>query len=341
MSGWLLLLLLAVIGSAYFAASEIAVVSSDRLRHRADRERGSRLAGLAERLYRRPEHTLTALLLGNNSVNILASICALMLTQSGLAALGFRLPAIWSDLLSSLWVSCLILIFGEVLAKGIGHSYALRLTRMTAPLLLVLILLLRPLFWIADIIAWPFRRRRGEESSQVSWETIRLHLETGRAEGILAAEEEVLIRRIALLNRLTAETLMTPVADLTLFPESGTTGEMRQLMLERGAQHCFIHNPSPNRIVGLVKARRLLSGGSESRPTELALPVRQVPAHRPLLDLIDELQLTHSKLAVVCNLGGDACGVVFLDELLRQLVLFQKPGENGLDSPDSEDKTAL
>ena len=325
MIGWLLLA--SILGSAYFAASEIAVVSSDRLRHRAERESGRRLSGLAERLYRRPAQTLVVLLLGNNFVNITASICALLITETALHRLGLHLPAIWSDLISSLWISCVVLVFGEILAKAIGYAYALRLARLTAPILIGITTLLRPLFWIGDGFVRLFLRKREKSDSRVSWETVRLHLEAGMAEGILAPEEDLLIRRIARLNRLTAEQLMTPLAELALYPESGDREGLRALLLARGARDCFLYRGSRGRVVGIVQARRLLDPDRSQTPARISLPLRQVPAHRPLLDLIDELQLTDSKRAVVTGLSGEARGVIFLDRLLRQLVLIQSPVE--------------
>jgi CBS domain containing-hemolysin-like protein len=191
-----------------------------------------------------------------------------------------------------------------------------------------LIWLLRPIFWIGDGIAWLLRGRKGNESASVSWETIKLHLETGRAEGILAEEEEVLIRRISLLNRLTAAELMTPLSKLPLYSEDGDLAGFRDLLLREEARNGFLYRGSPGRIIGLVQARRLLVADDRRLLSHLALPVLQVPAHRPLLDLIDELQLSQSKLAVVTDPRGKARGVVHHDEQLRQHVLFPIPQED-------------
>ena len=108
MSGWLWLLLLALVGSAYFSGAETAVVSSGRLRQRDESDLGHRLARVAERVYRRRSQTLAVMLLGVNVFNVLASICALMLTEQALGALGLRLPVFWSDMISTLWITAVI-----------------------------------------------------------------------------------------------------------------------------------------------------------------------------------------------------------------------------------------
>ncbi len=328
MNAWLWLLLGSLLASGFFSGSETAVVSSSRLRQRAARERGRLFAGLAERLHRRPEHTLVVLLLGTNLANVLASISALMITERGLHRLGLNLPAFWSDLLSSLWVAALVLVAGEVLPKNLGRLYALRITRFTAPLLLVLSALLRPLFWLFDLIGRLLRfltgRGFGRQQAGVSWETVRLHLDAGRAQGVVGEREDLLIRRVALLNRLTAESLMTPLAQLDPYPVTGTLAGLRRRLAEKRASWSFLYEGRPENLVGLLPARRLLAQREGIALGNLATKPRRVPAHRPLLDLIDELQLTRSKLAVVTDLAGHCLGAVFLEDLLRQLVHFRR-----------------
>lgn len=342
MTPWFWLLLATLVGSAFFAGSETAVVSSDRVRQRAASERKRPLAGLAERLYTRPHHTLVVLLLGNNLVNILASICALMLTEAAFRRAGANLPVYWSDLISSIWIALLVLLMGEILPKSIGRQYALRLTRLVAPLLLVLRLVLRPLFWLFDGLGWTtrrlFRSRSRRPQTALSWETVKLHLETGRAEGVVAEHDEALIHRIGDLNRLTAESLMIPLADLCVHPVSGTVGQLRDELVRRREPRAFLYPDEPSHLVGLVTARRLLGQDEGKALADLAGNLRQVPAHRSLLDLIDELQLAQSKFAVVTDPWGRCLGAVFLVDLLRRIVHFhqdEQVGKNGSAGRDS------
>jgi CBS domain containing-hemolysin-like protein len=208
--------------------------------------------------------------------------------------------------------------------------------------ILLLILILRPLFWLFDGVGWLFRSlfgsRRARSTPTISWETVKLHLETGRAEGVVAEQDEALIHRIGGLNRLSADSLMIPLAELTVHPVSGTVGELRSVLVENRAPRVFLYRDEPRNLVGLIPARRLL-GLEDSRPlAELAGNLKRVPAHRALLDLIDELQLTHSKFAVVTDIWGRCLGAVFLADLLRRIVHFhqdEQVGENGRDGADS------
>ncbi|MBN2171443.1 MAG: DUF21 domain-containing protein [Candidatus Krumholzibacteriota bacterium] len=328
MNGWLAALLLAVLGSAYFAGSETAVVSSDRLRQRAERERGKRLARLAERLYLRPAHTLAALLLGNNVCCVLASISGLMLTERALVAGGLALPDFWTGLVSSLWVSSLLLVFGEALPKSVGHHYAERLTRATAPVLLPLVLALRPLLGLVDLSARGLRRlltgRPVPGQPLVGWETVAMHLDAGLAQGVVAADEDSLIRRIALLNRIDAGQLVTPLEQLVLHPVGGDLQELRERLAAARAPRAFLYEGEPGNLVGVIGSHRLLGPDPKLRLAEQVRSLRRVPAHRPILELIDELQGSNLKFAAVRDRGGRTLGVVFLEELLRQLVTFRQ-----------------
>ena len=323
MNGWVWLFALAVLGSAFFASSETAVVAAGLLRQRRERERGNRLASLAERLYRRPEHTISILLIGNNLVNVLASISGLMITERTLAGMGLELSPMAGDLVSSVWVAGSVLLFGEVLPKTIAHSYALRMSRLSAPPLLLLGLLFGPLLWTFDRGFRILRRlfgRGGGKGGDISWETVRLHLEAARAAGALGIEEEVVIRRIGLLGRLNVESMLVPLDALPCFPVTGSLKELRARFATGGELRIFITGAGSGRLLGVIPARRLL-GVEDDPPIEsLISPLFELPREALLLDLIDALQPRGRKFAAVVGAGGESLGVIFLEEILRQLL---------------------
>ncbi len=323
MSGWIWLFVAALLGSAYFASSETAVVTAGLLRQRRERERGKRLASLAERLYRRPEHTLSILLIGNNLMAVLASICGLMITELALSGMGLRLSPMASDIVSSLWVALLVLIFGELLPKTIAHTYALRLSRLSTPFLLLFGALLGPVLWLLDHAVLMLRRllgRRRGSGPDISWETIRLHLEAARAAGALGIEEEVVIRRIGLLGRLNVESMLVPLDALPRFPVTGSLRDLREQFAVSGARRIFITGRYSGRLLGVVPARRLLGSVDDVPLERLLSPLFELPREALLLDLIDALQPRGRKFAGVVGSRGETLGVIFLEDILRQLL---------------------
>lgn len=337
MMPWLPLFVLALLGSAYFSGSETAVIAAGRLRHRADRERGQRLAGLAERLYRRPEQTLATLLIGNNLCNVLASMAGLFLTERWLAAAGQQLGPFWSDLLSSLWVTAVVLVVGEVMPKGIGHHYAFRISRLSAPLLLLLYALLLPLVWLVSGLVWLLRQLpglggAGEGGARVSWETVRQHVEAGRAAGVVGADQERAIERISLLGELDAERLMRPLAALALFPIDGQVEALRALLVSRRAPGAFLYEGRPGRLLGYLSARRLLGGEPFPDLRGLMKPLLRVDGGIPALELLDSLQPDGHSLALVTDAAGEARGAVYLEDVLREL-LHQREAAGWLGVP--------
>jgi putative hemolysin len=323
MSGWLWILLAALLGSAYFAGSETAIVTAGLLRQRRERERGKRMASLAERLYRHPEQTLSVLLIGNNMMAVLASISGLMITELSLTGMGLKLSPVASDMVSSLWVAVLVLLFGEVLPKTIAHSYALRLSRLSAPLLLLFGALFVPLHWLLDhgvqLLRRLFGRGRGGEKG-ISWETVRLHLEASRAAGALGIEEEVVIRRIGLLGRLNVESMLVPLDALPCFPVTGSLRELRERFASSGEVRIFITSRDSDRLLGVIPARRLLCLDDDLPLERLLSPLFELPREALLLDLIDALQPRGRKFAMVVGAGGATLGVIFLEEIIRQLL---------------------
>ncbi len=328
MSAWLIMMLVAILGSAFFSGSETAMVSSNRMRQRAARDEGQRLGGLAERLYRQPERMLAVILLGTNVFNVLASVTAVLLTENFLQRVNWKLPAMGIDMVATLWVVPIVLLLGEVLPKGLGGVYADRFTRWVSLLLIPLAWILWPLLWLIEGFSRMLGRliSGGPSKGEIplSWETVRLHVETGREEGAVAHEEEILIGRIALLNRLSARSLMRPMSDLILFPIQGTVGELLREQGDKMPSRIFLFRQGSAGLEGFVSSLKLLSQTDDQTLEMLAEPLRTVPASRPLLDLIDELQFTHSKFAVVTDLDGSALGVVFLRDLLEKLVRYRR-----------------
>jgi len=328
MTLWLALFALALLGSATFSGSETAVIAAGRLRHRADRARGARLAGLAERLTRRPEHTLATLLIGNNLCNVLASLAGLLLTERALAARGLALSPVWNDLLASVWVTGVVLVFGEVLPKGVGHHYAFRISRLAAPLLLAIYSLLLPLVWLLELLVRLLRRlpglgAAGEHGQPISWDTVRQHVEAGRAAGVVGEDQERAIERIGALGSLDAAGLMRPLPALCLFSVEGSADELRRLLVARRSPAAFLYEGRPSRLVGLLPARRLLGGDPYPDLRSLAKPLLQVDGGIPALELLDSLQPDGHTLAVVADSLGEARGAVYLEDVLREL-LHQK-----------------
>jgi CBS domain containing-hemolysin-like protein len=91
----------------------------------------------------------------------------------------------------------------------------------------------------------------------------------------------------------------------------------------------FLFRQGSPGLDGFVSSLKLLSQTDDQALEMLAEPLRTVPASRPLLDLIDELQFTHSKFAVVTDLDGSALGVVFLRDLLEKLVRYRRVEDIG------------
>ncbi len=336
MNTWLLIFALATLSSAYFSGSETAVIAAGRLRHRADRDRGQRLAGFADRLYRHPERTLAVLLIGTNLSNVLASLAGLFLTERWLAAAGAHLGPLWNDLLSSLWVTALVLVFGEVLPKGIGHHYAFRISRLSAPPLLLFSILALPLVLCLDGLIWLLRLfpgLGGGNRDGVSWETVRQHVEAGRAAGVVGADQERAIEQISLLGELDAAHLMRPLSALTLFPIDGDAEELRRLLIAKHSSAAFLYEGRPGHLLGVLPARRLLGGDLYPTLRAQMEPLLQVDGGIPALELLDSLQPAGHSLALVTDAAGEARGVVYLADVLREL-LHQKEAAGWGDLPD-------
>ena len=319
--GWLILVLLLLL-SAFFSAAEAALLAANKLRLRRLRDDGDRRARQLSRLLEeQPGRVLTALAVGNNIVNVGASILAAALFVQWLGP--GRGP--W---LAVVAMTVALLIVGEITPKTFAAKHADRLALWVGrPVAWVAVLLspaIRVLSLVSDLLVRPLGGRVNFASPLVTEEEIRLLVRVGEEEGVIEADQRQMIHSIFEFGDTVVREVMVPRIDMVCVEDSTSVDGVLRVILEEGHSRVPVYHDTIDQIVGVVHVKDLLShikAGHHSLPArEVMRPAYFVPESKRLDDLFREMRRKRTQMAIVVDEYGGTAGLVTVEDLLEEIV---------------------
>ncbi|MBW8058196.1 MAG: hemolysin family protein [candidate division NC10 bacterium] len=313
-----LLFLLAL--SAFFSASETALFSLSRLRlqrlSQTEPERGGRVLKLLER----PTRTIVTILIGNELVNVTASV-----TMTSLVLYLWGPQMTW---LAVLFMLPLILIFGELTPKTAAFAYAERVSSLVARPLTLFSLLITPLRAVIRRVVDLCLRALGVPTalgpSGISEEDFKVILDVGRQEGVVEPTEHKMIERVLAFAEVRVRQVMTSRNDIFCLDVNLTFDETIEQVKTAAFSRIPVYHETVDRIVGILHAKDLLQVKAEGSPPPTLSPLLHPPFFIPETTRIDtllkEFQRRRQHMAIVVNEYGATAGVVTLEDLLEELV---------------------
>jgi putative hemolysin len=314
-------LLILILAAAFFSGSEAALISLSRLHARAMLERGVRGSEAVVRLLEDRNRFLTSILIGNTIVLLAADSLATLL----FIRVGIPHAAIWSTVL----MTVLLLIFGEIAPKTIAvanhERWAVRLapilervawvmTPLNASFLLVTNLIVRA-FGVSPIARGPF----------VTEADIRNIVNVGAEQNVLEEEEREMIHSIIQFGDTIVREVMTPRPDMVAVEVSASARKALDLVIAEGYSKLPVYEESIDNVIGVIHDRELLialaNGSLANTPLrELMRPIILVPESKRVSELLREMQRNKFSLAVVVDEYGGTAGLVTMEDLLEEIV---------------------
>jgi Mg2+/Co2+ transporter CorB len=328
----LIVALLAV--SAFFSGAETGLTAASRPRMHALARKGLRRARLVNELRQRKEQLLTAVLIGNNLVNILASALATgaLIALFGEAGIAYAVLA----------MTALVVVFGEVLPKTFAINNADRVALAMAPLLRWVMIVLSPVVRATQAVVSLMLRLLGEHrvkaGSKVSEEELRGAIELHARAGV--RDERNMLRSILDLADVEVGTIMVHRRQvLAIDVEQRSAAVVEQALSSRYTRIPLWRGQSDN-IVGVLHAKAVLqavraNGGNFDaiRIGEIATPPWFIPESTTLLDQLEAFRRRREHFAIVVDEYGAFLGIVTLEDILEEIVgdiaerhEFQVPG---------------
>jgi CBS domain containing-hemolysin-like protein len=309
-----------IILSAFFSGSETALISVNRIRIRHLADSGNKKAVKLLKLVENPEQFLTALLIGNNIVNVFASVLA---TDVALKVFGDTGLAIATGLMT-----LLILVFGEVFPKTLASRNAEQISLKIARPISVLILILKPVVRLLTLFTnFMILVLGGKERVTmpfVTEDTINLLLRVGEKEGTIETHEREFIHNVFEFSDETATGILTPKEKMVCIEENETLDSALMLTNESGHSRIPVYKKNFDNIVGMVYAKDFLKFNDTElkrlKAGEILRPIVFVKAERKISSIFKELQKKKINLSIVVDDNMKVIGLVSLEDILEEIV---------------------
>lgn len=313
--------------SALFSLSETAITAVSRIKIRHMVEQHVRGSKALSRLREYPSRMLGAILIGNNVVNIGASVLATSmiiryLEDIGLGSIG------WTIGTATGIMTFLLLIFGEIVPKTIAIRKADRMALIIAPFIDILATVLQPVIQILSFISSPlvglFGARIPEKGPFLSREEIRLLLAISEKEGTIEEEEREMISSIFEFGSTVAREVITPRPDMVCVEVNEGIEKAVSLMQESGHSRVPVYEGTPDNILGVIHSKELLkvvsTGIGSQTLRDFLRPVLFIPESKKVDELLHQMLAARMHMAVIVDEYGITTGLITLEDLLEEIV---------------------
>ena len=301
--------------SAYFSATETAFSSANTTRLKTLAEKGSGNAALALKLLEQYDRLLSTILIGNNIVNIATASIGTVLFVRHYGDAGATI--------STVVVTVVVLIFGEISPKSIAKDCAEKCAMLSAPILRVLIWVLMPLnllFSLWKKLLNKVFRLSGE--SKMSQEELLMLVDEVQQEGSIDRDEGELLKNAIGFSEQEAQDILIHRVDLAALPVTAGKEEIAALFTQTKYSRLLVYDGSIDHILGTVHQKDFYVGcGVTDKPLRdiIAPPVFALE-NEPIRLLLKKLQQAKTHVAVVVDEYGGTCGIVTMEDILEELV---------------------
>ncbi len=332
----ILLQIILIALNAFFAATEIAVISLNEKKVRALAEDGNKKAVKMLKIIEEPTQFLSTIQIGITLAGFLGSafaadnfaevLSAAISKAFNLSADNTKIINTVAVVLVTLILSYFTLIFGELVPKRIAMKHKEKLANSVCGIISFLAAVLKPIIWFLTISTNAVLRLVGidphEKEEPVSEEDIVLMLDAGADEGSLDHDDIEYIKNVFKLDKMTAEDVMTPRKSVISISYDASDKEILEIIEEESYSRIPVYEDNPDKIIGILHACDYLLKRNEKNfdlKSILHTPVF-VPETVSLDVLFKDMQTDHNHLAVVVNEYGETSGIVTMEDILEEIV---------------------
>ena len=315
MTLWVALVVL-VVFSAFFSASETAFSSLNQIRLKSRAEDGDTSAARVLEMAEKYDKLLSTILIGNNIVNIAAaSIGTIIFTK--------MLGAERGATVSTMVLTIVVLIFGEVTPKSLAKEMPETIATAVAPVLSLLMLVLTPLTWLFS--QWKRLLNHfvhSSESDTITEGELMTMVSEAENDGELTDRESELIRSAIEFDDVEVEEILTPRVDVVAVADDISLEELAQTFAESGYSRLPVYHGTIDNIIGVVHEKDFYIARLKkaTKIDDLVAPTLYTTGSTQISQLLRTLREQHHHMAVVVDEYGGTEGIITLEDILEELV---------------------
>ncbi len=332
----LLLQIILIAINAFFAATEIAVISLNSQKIKALADDGDKKAAKLVKIIDDPTKFLSTIQVGITLAGFLGSafaadsfgdlLAGALNTQFGFSGSTAEAIKAVSVILVTLILSYFTLVLGELVPKRVAMKNKEKVAKAFCGVVSVFTHILKPVIWFLTVSTNAVLKLFGidpeEKEEIVSEEDIVTMLDAGADEGGLDEDDVEYIKNVFKLDNLTAADVMTQRSSIIAIPEDISESDLLALIDEEGYSRIPVYSESLDKITGVLYAREYLLKHTNKgfKLDDAMFSPKYVPETMHLDALLKEMQETHNHIAIVVNEYGVTSGVVSMEDIIEELV---------------------
>ena len=320
------LIVLCLIGSAFFSGTEIAYTSLNKLKLRQDGENPKGSAKLVHYIYNHYDRALSTLLIGNNLVNIAATSLATVLAVRLATNMAGRITDEQASTIVTVLMTVLILIIGEITPKMIARRCSDAIAKISAWPLLILMILLFPAVLVTtgfvNLCSRLWTPKDGRKVT-ITEEELENILDTVEDEGIIDENDTELLQSALEFSDMDAGDILTPRIDVVGFEVSDSLEDVLKLINETQFSRYPVYERTIDHVVGILYVKHLLHELVDKKEVslrDLMLEPVFIPKSMKLDEIMNQFRSSQTHMAIVADEYGGISGIVTMEDVLEQLV---------------------
>lgn len=315
----LIALVILLILSAFFSSAETALTTVNSIRIRSLAEEGNKRAAIVLKIINdeKKNKMLSAVLIGNNIVNLSASSIATAFAIGKFEHYGAGI--------ATFIITLLVLMFGEIAPKTFASIYAEKLALLYARTIYGLIFFLTPVIIIVNALSHGFLRIFGvnpaKHNNTYTEDELRTIVEVSHEEGVIESEEREMINNVFDFGESLAKDIMTPRADMTFADVELSYNELMDLYRIDKYTRIPVYEESTDNVIGVVNMKDLLLADPENfHIRDIMREANYTYEYKKTSELLVEMKQESYPMVIVLDEYGITVGLVTMEDLLEEIV---------------------
>lgn len=301
--------------SAYFSATETAFTSINRIRMKNLASDGDKRAKKVLDLESNYDNLLSTILIGNNLVNIGMTAVA--------TALFLELTPEYGATISTIVVTVVVLIFGEISPKSLAKESPESFAMFSGPLIHAMMVVLTPInFIFRQWKKFLSKMFKVVDNRGITEDELLTIVEEAETEGSIEADQSELIQNAIEFNELEAWDVLTPRVDIKAIEIDSTKKDVARMFMETGYSRLPVYEDDLDKILGVLNQKDFHNyiSGSKKSISDYVKPVVYVAGSIKAADLLKKLQVNKTHIAIIVDEYGGTAGLVTMEDIIEELV---------------------
>lgn len=306
----IILILLAL--SAFFSACETAFSTVNKIRLKNYAAKGNKKAEKALKIAESFEKALTAILIGNNIVNILSTSISTVLFTEMLGSGGVGVATVV--------MTVMVLVFGEITPKSFAKSHAEQCALWFAEPISLVIFILKPVTVIFQVLQNAFKPK--VEQPSVTEDELKYIIDEIQEQGVLEEQESDLVRSALEFDEITVDEILIPRVNVVAIEKNTPFEEIKNLFLTEMYSRLPVYEKNIDNIIGVINNKNFFKLANEGRDdiSDIIQDVIHISDLKLISEALKEMQKNKMHMAVILDQYGGTKGIITMEDIIEELV---------------------